>query len=81
MHPPVPTNTRLCVNDTVLPVGGGRFGEDPIFVAKGTIVVYTVHAMHRRKDFFGPDAEEFRPERWAEQRHSWVSGSDFFIFS
>lgn len=22
--------------------------------------------MHRRTDFFGPDAEEFRPERWMD---------------
>ncbi len=80
LHPPVPTNTRLCVNDTVLPLGGGRFGEDPVFVAKGTILVYTVHAMHRRKDFFGEDAEEFRPERWVGQRHSWVCAGPHILF-
>ena len=72
LHPPVPINTRMCVSDTVLPVGGGRFGEHPVHVPKGTLMIYMVHAMHRRKDFFGPDAEEFRPERWEHQRHSWV---------
>lgn len=27
--------------------------------------------MHRRKDFFGADAEEFRPERWIDLRPGW----------
>ncbi|MCJ1280132.1 hypothetical protein MMC21_007959 [Puttea exsequens] len=73
LHPPVPINTRLCISDTVLPVGGGRSGEDPVFVPKNTLMIYSVHAMHRRQDLFGPDAEIFRPERWQQQRYSWVS--------
>ncbi|KAL9612093.1 MAG: hypothetical protein Q9167_003315 [Letrouitia subvulpina] len=73
LHPPVPTNKRFCVNDTVLPLGGGRHGKRPIFVPKGTTVVFTVHAMHRRKDLFGADAEEFRPQRWDQEtlHHGW----------
>jgi cytochrome P450 len=60
----VPANTRFANKDTALPRGGGQFGDAPVFVPKGTIVMYSVYAMHRRKDIFGPDADEFRPERW-----------------
>jgi cytochrome P450 len=48
----------------VLPLGGGKDGKSPVFVAKGTRVAYNVYAMHRRADFYGEDADEFRPERW-----------------
>ncbi|KAK9372169.1 cytochrome P450 [Lipomyces chichibuensis] len=70
LYPSVPLNYRCAVKDTVLPVGGGPDGESPILVRKGDTVVYSVYVMHRRKDFFGDDADEFVPERWAEGK-SW----------
>jgi cytochrome P450 len=60
----VPINTRFANRDTVLPHGGGKDGKEPVLVPKGTIVMYSVWAMHRRKDIYGSDADEFRPERW-----------------
>lgn len=64
LNPPVPFNAREAIRDTILPTGGGPDGKSPVFVTKGTNVRYIPWAMHRRKDVYGPDAEEFRPERW-----------------
>ncbi|KAL8692138.1 MAG: hypothetical protein Q9218_002780 [Villophora microphyllina] len=66
IHPVVPVNSRQAITDTTLPVGGGKDGNSPIFVAKGTAIAYGVHAMHRRKDLYGEDAAEFKPERWLD---------------
>lgn len=52
-------------------MGGGPDGKSPVFVAAGQIVFYTVYAMHRRRDIYGADAEEFRPERWESLRPGW----------
>ncbi len=71
LYPSVPANTREAAADTVLPVGGGPDGKQPIFVRKGTTVLWYVYAMHRRPDIYGSDAEEFRPERWDGLRPSW----------
>ncbi|RAK90605.1 cytochrome P450 [Aspergillus costaricaensis CBS 115574] len=70
-YPVVPVNSRKALSNTVLPVGGGSAGRSPVFVRKGTIVFYSVWAMHRRQDIYGPDANEFRPERWADLRPGW----------
>lgn len=56
----------------MLPVGGGPDGKSPVFVAKGSRVAYTVYAMHRRKDIFGEDADEFNPDRWETIRPGWA---------
>lgn len=67
LHAVVPANSRQAVTDTTIPLGGGTDGKSPVFVPKGTIVSYGVDAMHRRKDLFGEDAEEFKPERWLDE--------------
>ncbi|KAF2197371.1 cytochrome P450 [Delitschia confertaspora ATCC 74209] len=67
LYPSVPVNSRAALRTTVLPVGGGENGKSPVLVRRGEAVGYCVYAMHRRKDIYGEDAEEFRPERWEEE--------------
>ncbi|KAF2676344.1 cytochrome P450 [Lentithecium fluviatile CBS 122367] len=62
--PILPSNSREAYKDTVLPVGGGPDGNSPVFVPAGSVVSFSIMAMQRRKDLWGDDAEEFRPERW-----------------
>ena len=64
LYPPVPVNARAAIRATTLPVGGGIDGRFPVLVRKGESVSYCPYAMHRRKDIYGEDALEFRPERW-----------------
>ncbi|KOS20835.1 Cytochrome P450 52E1 [Escovopsis weberi] len=71
LYSPVSTNMRTCNHDTVLPKGGGPDGQAPIFVPKGTDVRFSNHSLHRCKEWYGEDAEEFRPERWETLRPSW----------
>lgn len=66
LYPSVPVNARYATKDTTLPRGGGPDGSQPILVRKGGAVIYSVFATHRLKEFWGADAEEFRPERWGE---------------
>jgi cytochrome P450 len=68
LYPSVPLNGRDAVRDTVLPTGGGPDEQSPVFIRKGMTVEYSVYQLHRRKDLYGEDAEEFRPERWGEQK-------------
>jgi cytochrome P450 len=67
----VPFNARMALHDTTLPTGGGPDLTAPVFVPKGMEVSYSVHIMHRRKDLFGPDAEDFKPERWIGKKVGW----------
>jgi len=71
LYPVVPVDGRRALRDTTLPTGGGPDGTAPIYVKKDTTVDYSVYVMHRRKDFWGPDAEEYRPERWDGRKSGW----------
>lgn len=71
LYPVVPSNTRMAIRDTILPLGGGPDERSPVFVAAGTPIAYNTWSMHRRKDFYGTDAEEFKPERWEKLRPGW----------
>jgi cytochrome P450 len=72
LDPVVPINFRAAIRDTILPRGGGPDESQPIFVKKGTQIVYSVWSLHRNKKYWGEDALEFRPERWGESKlHHW----------
>jgi cytochrome P450 len=60
LYPPVPTDVKeLFVHDVVLPNGH----KAPI----GTSISFEPYVMGRLKEFWGLDAEEFRPDRWLAQ--------------
>ncbi|KAF8250772.1 cytochrome P450 [Wilcoxina mikolae CBS 423.85] len=64
LYPAVPFNIRVALKDTFLPVGGGESKLEPVGVPAGTACAYSAIVMQRRTDIFGPDANEFKPERW-----------------
>jgi hypothetical protein len=62
----------MAIKDTSLPVGGGPDGKSRVFVKQGTVIPFSLYSMHRRKDIWGEDAEEFDPERWVRDgSHTW----------
>lgn len=72
LYPIIQGSSRVALKDIILPQGGGDDGKSPVFVAAGTLVIFHFMSLHRRKDLWGDDADEFRPERWQDEKASWV---------
>jgi cytochrome P450 len=66
IYPVVPLDGRTATVDTVLPEGGGPDGRSPLLVPAGAKVGFNMFTMHHRRDIYGNDAQDFRPERWEE---------------
>ncbi|VDB95399.1 unnamed protein product [Peniophora sp. CBMAI 1063] len=66
LYPPVPFDVRCAVRDTQWP--SANPGGQPLFVPKGTQGIYSVFLMQRRTDLWGPDAEDFDPDRFIDER-------------
>jgi cytochrome P450 len=64
LYPPVPLNNRCAIKTTILPSGGGPDGSSPILVRKGEVVIMSQYVMSRKRNIYGADADDFRPERW-----------------
>ncbi|RMY29740.1 hypothetical protein D0866_08486 [Hortaea werneckii] len=77
LYQSVPLNSRVAARDTVLPLGGGPDGTKPIAIRKGQQVLWNIYAMHRRKDLWGDDALEYKPERWEDPKRSRFVGDGF----
>ena len=70
------TLDRECLEDTVLPRGGGPDGTKPVFVPKGQRIMIAIYAMQQRTDIWGDDPEVYRPERWEDRK----TGFEFIPF-
>jgi cytochrome P450 len=69
LHPPVGEFTRLAAADDVIPLSEPvctESGEitDSISIAKGTLITIPGAAINRSLAIWGPDAKEFKPDRW-----------------
>lgn len=56
LYPPVPVNSRQCLQDDILP--------DGTFVGEGWFLSYITYAMGRLDAIWGEDCRSFKPERW-----------------
>ncbi|KAH9848267.1 cytochrome P450 [Lenzites betulinus] len=71
VHVPAPLRLREAQADAVLPLSRPITGKDgtqidAVPVPKGTLVFIAIQAANTNPDIWGPDAHEWRPERWLE---------------
>jgi cytochrome P450 len=69
LHPSVTSVQRTAMQDVVLPLSSPVKGLDgkelhEIHVPKGTNITISILAANRNPDIWGPDAEEWKPDRW-----------------
>ncbi|KAM6500143.1 cytochrome P450 monooxygenase pc-1 [Amanita muscaria] len=74
----VPFNVRESVNATTWPHPDPT--QKPYYIPAGTRIMYSVLLMHRSKDLWGPDADEFDPDRFLDDRLKKYLIKNSFIF-
>jgi len=77
LFPAVPFNTRASTNAIVWPA---KSGERPFYIPPNTKAHYSVFLTHRRKDLWGPDVDEFDPDRFLDERlHKYLTPNPFIF--
>ncbi|KAA1472339.1 cytochrome P450 [Dentipellis sp. KUC8613] len=69
LYPPFPIITRTTTEDAVLPLAFPMVGADgsnmsELHIAKNTEIIVSILAVNRDPGIWGPDAHEWKPERW-----------------
>lgn len=76
LFPSVPFNIRTPNKDVLWPsLTGGK----PYYIPAGTRCLYAPYIMQRRKDLWGPTAEEFDPDRFIDDRKSILASNPFMF--
>ncbi|TFK26990.1 cytochrome P450 monooxygenase pc-1 [Coprinopsis marcescibilis] len=78
LFPIVPFNIRESINETTWVSPDPN--QKPLYIPAGTKTGYSVFMMHRRKELWGPDAEEFDPDRFLDERVKKYLVKNSFIF-
>ncbi|KAF8722643.1 hypothetical protein AX14_009726 [Amanita brunnescens Koide BX004] len=66
LYPTLPFNVRESINPTIWPNPDPT--QKPYYIPAKTKIVFSVFMMHRRTDLWGPDALEFDPDRFLNNR-------------
>ena len=69
LYPSVPADFKQAVEADYLPTGQ--------YVPRGTKVMYVIYAMGRMESVWGPDACQYRPERWLDDDGNFRHESPF----
>ncbi|KAF4616028.1 hypothetical protein D9613_011378 [Agrocybe pediades] len=78
LYPPVPIDARSSFEDVVFPSTDPS--KKPVFVPKDTNCLYSVFNIHRRTDLWGPDAMEFDPDRFIDERlHKYLTPNPYIF--
>ncbi|KAI9023400.1 cytochrome P450 [Hyaloraphidium curvatum] len=70
IHPNVPNSQKLSLQDTVLPGTGTK-------VYAGQRVMWSSYVMGHSPAVWGPDCEEFKPERWFDEKGNLAKENQF----
>ncbi|KAJ3570546.1 hypothetical protein NP233_g4326 [Leucocoprinus birnbaumii] len=68
-HAPVPGTARVAIKDDIVPLDtpfvdqNGKV-RDSLLIRKGQTITIPILAINRSEQIWGPDAREFKPERW-----------------
>ncbi|KAH8818989.1 cytochrome P450 [Xylogone sp. PMI_703] len=69
LYPPVPFEIKQCEQDTVLP--------DGTYLPRMSILLWCTWAMNRSRLIWGPESDQFKPERWLDEDGKIISKSAF----
>ncbi|KAJ7769936.1 cytochrome P450 [Mycena metata] len=77
LYPPVPFNMRSTTTPVLLP---STTGGKPFYLPAKSKVPFSVFVMHRRTDLWGPDAAEWDPDRFIDERlHKYLTPNPFIF--
>ncbi|KAJ3820397.1 cytochrome P450 [Lentinula raphanica] len=69
LYPPVTMESRYTLKDAVLPLSKPTTDDDgkeiqEVMVPRGTTIFISIYNANRNEELWGPDANEWKPERW-----------------
>ncbi|KAG6827437.1 hypothetical protein H0H92_011792 [Tricholoma furcatifolium] len=72
LYPPVPFVRRTAVKERIIPYSGpeGDLHPSTVTIPVGTTLFVSIAGSNRLESVWGPDAKEWKPERWLADVHS-----------